>query len=957
MVVGPDVLLGQNLWHQLDWQSRVEAHAEAWRSVISQLILKPLPHSTTSDEKCSQVVADKILWDELNERVKDRCGRRHLQPFGLDSSPAGCNLIHVFLRDIATLKDADGLLADQNLLAVSVKADRRNRPGAEKSEESAARFFEAIIGLHILADAAAGSIGMPRSSTKESAVFDAFANILLTLRGSLSTLSKFYGVVLPKMRTPQAGLTLRNLSHNLTFHDCEVEVMWRSFPWANFDENTLNVLYVPYPFDFDPNRFQSDTDYYESVGYFTYDPGDWQEIGSVVDLIEEVRAKGIQPHMLVFSETAFNEEAYKRLLTALSHRYGADDPRHMPVVVAGIAKQEHDLHYNELRLATYFAGKWYQLAQHKHHRWQLNEAQIRQYGLQGHLSTARPLFERSIIGQRRLTFYAPTPWLVLSPLICEDLSRIEPVSELIRGVGPTLVLALLLDGPQLAERWPGRYASVLADDPGTGVLTVTSYGAAKASRPHDSITSSPGANSKNNQTTGTEEAVVASWKDAESRFQKLSVSDREAMLVTLTANMGEEVTLDHRRETGKGAGFRLVGAQNFSMPHTKGPYGIDTGLDLGNWSDIREVTALTYVASAALSILRPHYSKHPQKAAKFTDTWDRMHKWNTRCQRVRQLIDIMLGRPVIETGKDWEILKVEEKQKLNHEESQPEYFNDLKANRNALLSHIFRDSNGEELAPNRHLFAVLCFAQSTIDVEVRDEEAIWPTASLRFGSTVLRILFDSIAGIDHTRELPLKDNNNADDSMVYRNRLKIAGWANRINKKAQLWDQTTVEEGERDVIGAPKPLIIPGKNDQSRGKGEAIAYLPQFERERQPHPLDKLIGSPKGGVPTRYDFYRMILELIDAILADEQASLWIRCQKGFQGSIGKTEMRRLTLLVLMMVPALIHEQLEFDHIRLKRTNKIGLSSRVIHELLKKSEKILLDAARKTGTRWNPRKPK
>src|SRR3569832_1490435 len=101
----------------------------------------------------------------------------------------------------------------------------------------------------------------------------------------------------------------------------------------------------------------------------------------------------------------------------------------------------------------------------------------------------------------------------------------------------------------------------------------------------------------------------------------------------------------------------------------------------------------------------------------------------------------MLGRPVFEDTKNWEKLKDEEKDELEekHKASEHEYFTDLKVTRNVLLNHIFDHSNGSEVAPNRHLFAVLCFAQSTIDVEVRDDEAIWPTASLRFGATVLRI--------------------------------------------------------------------------------------------------------------------------------------------------------------------------------------------------------------------------
>ena len=42
---------------------------------------------------------------------------------------------------------------------------------------------------------------------------------------------------------------------------------------------------------------------------------------------------------------------------------------------------------------------------------------------------------------------------------------------------------LLLDGPQLTSRWAARYASVLADDPGSAVMTLTSYGMVQRSRP------------------------------------------------------------------------------------------------------------------------------------------------------------------------------------------------------------------------------------------------------------------------------------------------------------------------------------------------------------------------------------------------------------------------------------------------------------------------------------------
>lgn len=68
-------------------------------------------------------------------------------------------------------------------------------------------------------------------------------------------------------------------------------------------------------------------------------------------------------------------------------------------------------------------------------------------------------------------------------LVCEDLARQDPAADLIRAVGPNLLIALLMDGPQLSGRWPARYASVLAEDPGTSVLTLTSLGMAERSRP------------------------------------------------------------------------------------------------------------------------------------------------------------------------------------------------------------------------------------------------------------------------------------------------------------------------------------------------------------------------------------------------------------------------------------------------------------------------------------------
>ena len=105
--------------------------------------------------------------------------------------------------------------------------------------------------------------------------------------------------------------------------------------------------------------------------------------------------------------------------------------------------------------------EWWHIRQNKHHRWSLDETQIYQYHLGGALHP-------HITGGRRLRSPAESLHFVdigngvtVVSLVCEDLAQIDGVAELIRSVGPTLVLTPLLDGPQLSSRWAARYASVL----------------------------------------------------------------------------------------------------------------------------------------------------------------------------------------------------------------------------------------------------------------------------------------------------------------------------------------------------------------------------------------------------------------------------------------------------------------------------------------------------------------
>src|SRR5215469_4386930 len=122
--------------------------------------------------------------------------------------------------------------------------------------------------------------------------------------------------------------------------------------------------------------------------------------------------------------------------------------------------------------------------------------------------------------------------VTLVSLVCEDLARLDEVADLLRAIGPTLVITTLLDGPQLASRWTARYASVLADDPGSAVVTLTSFGFVQRSRPAGRPVS----------------RVVSLWKDPVRGLREISLdADAHAVLIQIRVGRTTRHSADGRR--------------------------------------------------------------------------------------------------------------------------------------------------------------------------------------------------------------------------------------------------------------------------------------------------------------------------------------------------------------------------------------------------------------------------
>lgn len=180
-------------------------------------------------------------------------------------------------------------------------------------------------------------------------------------------------------------------------------------------------------------------------------------------------------------------------------------------------------------------GKGLKLIPAKHHRWRMDGAQVAQYGLGARLDPTREWWEDFEIVRREVHFWCPLDWLTVSVLICEDLARPDPATDAVRSVGPNLLISLLLDGPQLAQRWSDRYATVLADDPGSSVLTLTSIGMTQLCRPEGKPAS----------------RVIGLWKDASSGVREILLPEgHEALVLVLKREQTHEWTADGREDKG-----------------------------------------------------------------------------------------------------------------------------------------------------------------------------------------------------------------------------------------------------------------------------------------------------------------------------------------------------------------------------------------------------------------------
>jgi len=434
-------------------------------------------------------------------------------------------------------------LVGQEWAALKQRADM---PLEHLAEGLDPRVCVALLTLHAMADEACAGLGVALDNSDAVAcVYRARGREMLVRTGSMARVDPRLLRVLPKVRTPPTGRPA--FSRYACVQRPGIEAGWHKIParhrGTDLRSEHATLLLLPWPLevkasDFRPVEGSVQRPSKDPFGFFEFAPGEGLDFDLLDRVLVAARQEAGSVDVVCLPESAVQEGEIDEL-EALLYDHG------VIALVAGVRQQRAELGRapnNWLHMGfnprlqkggsvpMESGPPWFHIRQRKHHRWSLDEAQIYQYHLGGVLHPHVRWWESMEVPRRSIQFVEVAE-LTLAALVCEDLAQNDEVAELIRSVGPTIVMTVLLDGPQLNSRWAARYASVLADDPGSGVMTLTAYGMVQRSRPHGHEAST----------------LIALWKDTSTGIREIPLeAGAHAVLLTVCTDRATRRSADGR---------------------------------------------------------------------------------------------------------------------------------------------------------------------------------------------------------------------------------------------------------------------------------------------------------------------------------------------------------------------------------------------------------------------------
>ena len=392
--------------------------------------------------------------------------------------------------------------------------------------------------------------------------------------------------VQPKSRTPALGCTIRSMSLNLSLLPPAgtLQAAWQQMPSASIGgANTapFNCLFIPYPYMIEDEAFKLSGKTGKRWKWFeveqTWLPKSDAQKKKFLKFIERMidqadsankNTSGNIVSALVFPELSLTWDLHELIVDFILKKCaeerkgkngalpkGHEVYNNIQFLITGSStncKLENGNYILTTQLGEEVIGvdrvKYVlSTSRSKHHRWKIEQNQIRAYKLKGEFEQLTPnqrdsisaYWEKIRIPRRRFHIHTFRDYSVLTTLICEDLARAEPVHKYVRAVGPDILFVMLMDGCQIEQRWPARYALGLAEDPGSTVVTFTSRGLVRRS----------------NEQRSEGDGYLSSWSvglarnPSENAVQIRCEPKTEGVLLQFRAMPSHELTLDGRRKS------------------------------------------------------------------------------------------------------------------------------------------------------------------------------------------------------------------------------------------------------------------------------------------------------------------------------------------------------------------------------------------------------------------------
>jgi hypothetical protein len=505
----------------------------------------------------------------------------------------------------AWVEDPLGPVPSMVAEAWRVASEHAHQPLADLAAGRDWPVCEALLTLHAIADEACAGLGnATERADGRGAGYRARARELLARTGSLARLAPRRVRVLPKVRTPPSGRPA--FSRYACVQGAALEARWHKTPARHLGTEPraehVNLLLLPWPLRVRESDFRAvegsvQRPERDPFGFFEFAPAERLDL----DLVERVLAAALDEvdavDVVVLPEAAVDAGEVDELEAVLD-RHG------VTYLTAGVRQRSAGpgllpcnwVHTGVNPRLRKGAGppegpgrEWFHIRQNKHHRWSLDEGQIYQYHLAGALHPRVRWWEAMEVPPRSLQFVSVGEEITIVSLVCQDLAETDEIADAIRSVGPTVVFTVLLDGPQLASRWAARYASVFADDPGSVVLTLTSFGMAQRSRP-----------------LGYEPSrIVALLKDADQGFREIPLEPgAHAVLLTASGSRAIRRTADGRRPVDTGTHYFGAAVHQIHASEAGArPSPAGGGATLPRVLDLDDLTILTGWAEAAAETL------------------------------------------------------------------------------------------------------------------------------------------------------------------------------------------------------------------------------------------------------------------------------------------------------------------------------------------------------------------